>query len=79
MQDMKKSTTLNSENDAGRTGRRSFFGRLLAAVGGGLVSGSVLRGFLGSRALRSRDDRSISLNTHPLAVPRSKEGSQSNV
>jgi hypothetical protein len=74
-----KHTMINAENDARGTGRRSFFARLLAAMGGGLVSGSVLRGLFGSSAGRSRNGRTVFLNKHPLAVPRSKEGSQSNV
>lgn len=76
---MKQPTTSNPESGRDLPGRRSFFVRLLAAVGGGLAAGSILQRILGSRAVHSADGHAVSLNTHPLAVPRSKEGSQSHV
>lgn len=76
---MKQPATSNPESERDRSGRRSFFVRLLAAVGGGLAAGSILQRIPGFRAGRSADEHAVSLNTHPLAVPRSKEGSQSHV
>ena len=76
---MKPSTTSNPESKRDRSGRRSFFIRLLAAVGGGLATGSILHRIVRSRAAQSGDGHSVTLITHPLAVPRSKEGPQSNV
>lgn len=76
---MKPSTGSDLESKRDRLSRRSFFLRLLAAVGGGLATGSMLQKLLASRAARSGNEQSISLNTHPLTVPRSKEGSQSHV
>jgi hypothetical protein len=76
---MKPSTGSDLEVKLDRSGRRSFFLRLLAAVGGGFAAGGMLQKVLASRAARSGNEQSISLNTHPLAVPRSKEGSQSHV
>ena len=76
---MKPQTTSNPESKRDPSGRRSFFVRLLSAVGGGLAAGSILQRILSSRAARSTDVHAVSLNTHPLAVPRSKEGSQHHV
>jgi hypothetical protein len=59
--------------------RRAFFGQLLAAVGGGLLGGSILQKLFGSRTQAREKDRPVNISINPLAVPRSKEGSKSNV
>jgi hypothetical protein len=72
---MKKESELTK---AERPERRAFFSQLFATVGGGLLTGSFLRGFLKSHQAESRPNRPVSITTNPLAVPRTKEGSKSN-
>jgi hypothetical protein len=67
------------ENGAQRPGRRAFFGQLLATVGGGVLAGSFLRGLLGTKKRGSNGEQQVSITANPLAVPRTKEGSKSNV
>ena len=67
------------EESAQRPERRAFFGQLLATVGGGVLAGSLLRGLLGSRKRASNREQPVSITANPLAVPRTKEGSKSNV
>ena len=67
------------EEGAQRPERRAFFGQLLATVGGGVLAGSLLRGLLGSRKRASNREQPVSITANPLAVPRTKEGSKSNV
>jgi len=64
---------------AARPERRAFFGQLFATVGGGLLAGSFLRGLVGSRKRASNQEQPVSISVNPLAVPRTKEGSKSNV
>lgn len=64
---------------AARPERRAFFGQLFATVGGGLLTGGLLRRLLNSRTEESRQENPVSITTNPLAVPRTKEGSKSNV
>ena len=59
--------------------RRAFFGHLLTVVGGGILGGSILQKLFGSRAHAREGDRPVNISINPLAVPRSKEGSTSNV
>jgi predicted glycosyltransferase len=59
--------------------RRAFFGRLLVTVGGGLIGGSLLEKLFSSRIQASKQERPINISINPLAVPRTKEGSKSNV
>jgi hypothetical protein len=59
--------------------RRAFFGQLLTAVGGGMLGGSLLEKLLGSRTQSPDTERPVNIRINPLAVPRSKEGSSSNV
>jgi len=59
--------------------RRAFFGKLLTAVGGGLVGGSLLERLFASRTQASKQEHPINISINPLAVPRTKEGSKSNV
>jgi hypothetical protein len=73
---MKKESELTK---AERPERRAFFGQLFATVGGGLLTGSLLHGLLKSHTGESRENRPVSITTNPLAVPRTKEGSKSNV
>lgn len=73
-----KSENMNHESPA-RPRRRAFFGQLLTAVGGGLFGGSILQKLFGESKRKSEKGDSISVSIHPLAVPRSKEGSKSNV
>jgi hypothetical protein len=67
------------EKNGERNGRRAFFGQLAATFGGGLLAGGFLRGLMGSRKRASDQERPVSITTNPLAVPRTKEGSKSNV
>jgi hypothetical protein len=67
------------EKDAARPERRAFFGQLLATVGGGFLAGSILHGLLGTQKRASNQERPVQVTTNPLAVPRTKEGSKSNV
>ncbi len=76
---MKPSNTSNLGSKRDRSGRRSFFVRLLVAIGGGLAAGSLLQRIVGSSATFSANEHSVSLTKHPLAVPRAKEGSQPHV
>lgn len=62
-----------------QSARRAFFGQLLTAVGGGLLGGSVLQRLFSSRKQARENERPASISINPLAVPRSKEGSKSNV
>jgi len=59
--------------------RRAFFGQLFAAIGGGFLAGSLLRDLLSSQKRASNKEQTVSIITNPLAVPRTKEGSKSNV
>ena len=59
--------------------RRAFFGHVLAAVGGGILGGSILQKLFGSRTQSRKADRPVNISINPLAVPRSKEGPGSNV
>lgn len=59
--------------------RRSFFGKLLLAVGGGMLAGSYLPRLFGARTAVSQEKPPVSVAIHPMAVPRSKEGSDSHV
>lgn len=59
--------------------RRSFFGQLVLAVGGGMMTGSLLPHLFGARPAGSDAKRPVSVAIHPMAVPRSKEGSDSHV
>jgi len=69
----------SEEKNAQRSQRRAFFGQLFAAVGGGFLGGSILQKLLGSRKQAPENERPINISINPLAVPRSKEGSKSNV
>jgi hypothetical protein len=69
----------NIKKEAARPERRAFFGQLFATVGGGLLAGSLLRGLLQSRKEGSNREQPVSITANPLAVPRTKEGSKSNV
>ena len=62
-----------------RNQRRAFFGQVLAAVGGGLLGGSLLKKILNSDPPKHEADSKIDVTVHPLAVPRTKEGSKSHV
>jgi hypothetical protein len=73
---MKKRT---KENSAERPERRAFFGQLLATIGGGVLAGSFLRGLLGTHKQVSKREQPVNITANPLAVPRTKEGSKSNV
>jgi hypothetical protein len=64
---------------AHRPERRAFFGQLLATVGGGALAGSFLRGLLQTRTKTSNQEQPVKITANPLAVPRTKEGSKSNV
>ncbi|MCX6135405.1 MAG: hypothetical protein NTU47_16490 [Ignavibacteriales bacterium] len=67
------------EKHATGTPRRVFFGQMLTAVGGGILGGSLLQKLFGSRTRDRENDRPVNISINPLAVPRSKEGSTSNV
>jgi hypothetical protein len=67
------------EKEAARPVRRAFFGQLLATLGGGFLAGSVLHGLLGTKKRAPNQERRVNVTTNPLAVPRTKEGSKSNV
>ncbi|MGA3244343.1 MAG: hypothetical protein ABSE41_06995 [Bacteroidota bacterium] len=69
----------SNEKSAQRSQRRAFFGQLLAAVGGGVLGGSILQKLFGSRKQAREKERPVNISINPLAVPRSKEGSKSNV
>jgi hypothetical protein len=62
-----------------RSVRRAFLGQLVATVGGGVLAGGFLRNLLGSKVRASNREHPVSITAHPLAVPRIKEGSKSNV
>jgi hypothetical protein len=62
-----------------RPERRAFFRQLFSSVGGGLLTGGLLSGVLRSGKRASNRQRPVSINVNPLAVPRKKEGSKSNV
>ena len=68
-----------SEKSIKTSGRRAFFGRILAAIGAGTVAGTLLQRVLGSAPAPDGKDKPVHLSTHPMAVPRLKEGSKSNV
>jgi hypothetical protein len=77
---MENTLKQNEKKPAGQGNqRRAFFGQVLAAVGGGLVGGSLLKKIFSSRPEDHQDDATIKLTAHPLAVPRTKEGSKSHV
>ena len=69
----------SNEQSAQRSQRRAFFGQLVAIVGGGVLSGSILQKLFSSRKQAREKDRPVNISINPLAVPRSKEGSKSNV
>lgn len=71
----------NNADEKRTTGspRRAFFGQMLAAVGGGMLGGSLLHKLFSSRTRDRENDRPVNISINPLAVPRSKEGSTSNV
>ncbi len=58
--------------------RRKFFSQLFAAVGGGLIGGSLLKKLFSSGSEVHQADKTINVTVHPLAVPRTKEGSKSH-
>jgi hypothetical protein len=68
-----------NKREAVRPERRAFFGQLFATVGGGLLTGSLLRGLLRPRREGTNREQPVSITANPLAVPRTKEGSKSNV
>ena len=68
-----------NERKASQPGRRAFFGQVFATLSGGLLAGSFLRGLLGSDKRPSSREHPVSITANPLAVPRTKEGSKSNV
>jgi hypothetical protein len=75
-------STMDNEmkkESAERPERRAFFGQVLATVGGGVLAGSFLRGLLGLNKRASNREQPVSISANPLAVPRTKEGSKSNV
>jgi hypothetical protein len=76
--DNRKSENMKNETSASPP-RRAFFGQLLTAVGGGFIGGNVLQRMFGAPKRNSEKEESITVSIHPLAVPRSKEGSTSNV
>ena len=69
----------SNEKSIPRPPRRAFFGKLLTAVGGGLVGGSLLGNLFGPRIQAAKQEHPINISINPLAVPRTKEGSRSNV
>lgn len=69
----------SNEKSAQRSQRRAFFGQLLAVVGGGVLGGGILQKLFGSRKQEREQERPVNIRINPLAVPRSKEGSKSNV
>jgi len=73
-----KSEKMNHDSPS-QPPRRAFFGQLLTAVGGGIVGGGFLQKIFGKQKRNSEGHDSIAVSIHPLAVPRSKEGSKSNV
>jgi hypothetical protein len=62
----------------GRNPRRAFFGQIFTAIGGGLLGGSLLNKILKSDPENHESDAAIKVTAHPLAVPRTKEGSKSH-
>jgi len=73
-----KSQSMNGMSDHGNQ-RRAFFGRVVALIGGGFLGGGLLRKMLNSGSRVHRAETPIEVTVHPLAVPRSKEGSTTNV
>ena len=69
----------SNEKSAQKSQRRAFFGQLAAVVGGGVLGGSILQKLFSSRKQARESDRPVNISINPLAVPRSKEGSKSNV
>jgi hypothetical protein len=69
----------SNDNGARRSQRRAFFGQLFTAVGGGVLGGSILQKLFSSRKQARENERPVNISINPLAVPRSKEGSKSNV
>ncbi|MBF8296229.1 MAG: hypothetical protein HW389_2774 [Bacteroidetes bacterium] len=69
----------SNEKSVPRPPRRVFFGKLLTAVGGGLIGGSLLGKLVGPRIQATQKEHLINISVNPLAVPRTKEGSKSNV
>jgi len=69
----------SNEKSVPRPPRRAFFGKLLTAVGGGLIGGSLLERLFASRTQASKQEHPINISINPLAVPRTKEGSKSHV
>lgn len=69
----------SNEKSVPRPPRRAFFGKFLAVVGGGLVGGNLLERLFASRTQASKQEHPINISINPLAVPRTKEGSKSNV
>lgn len=69
----------SNEKSVPHSPRRAFFGKLLTAVGGGLVGGSLLGRLFGLRIQAAKREHPINICINPLAVPRTKEGSRSNV
>jgi len=67
------------KNPARHPERRAFLGQLVAAVGGGFVGGSWLRGLLSGRGGNPLHRKKVTISSNPLAVSRTKEGSNSNV
>jgi len=55
--------------------RRAFFVRLFAAISGGIIGGSLLKNIVSSGSENRRTQQPIDVKVHPLAVPRTKEGS----
>ena len=69
----------SNEKSVPRPPRRAFFGKFLVAVGGGLIGGGLLERLFASRTQASKQEHPINISINPLAVPRTKEGSKSNV
>lgn len=61
-----------------RNERRAFFVQLVAVIGGGIIGGSFLKRILKAVHLERVADTTIKLTPHPLAVPRTREGSGSH-
>lgn len=70
----------NSNEQGGhRSQRRAFFGQVFMALSGGFFGGSILQKLLNSRKRTRENEGMVKISINPLAVPRSKEGSKSNV